>query len=383
MVGDGVKQSKEGRRMPGVKRLHQESEDSSKGEYIWGHLFGGISVLAERGGKCFSLPLALRIQDGVKAIFGWGKDKERQGSHVTEIIRLAQETARRFGKAILLLDRLYLTVPALRTLDELNAGGHLIDIVTKAKRNCVAYRHPEPRTGKRGRPKVRGESLKVFDLFSAEKGMFQSAEALIYGKIEQIRFHSVVLLWGQKLYKELRFVLVECGGKLTVLASTDLALDPLDIIKLYGRRFGIESMFREMKQVISAFAYRFWSKHMPRLNRFGKKTDPDPLDQVVGQRERKRIELAVKAIEGFVFCAVVATGLLQMASLRFSGTDQLPKLRFLRTYRKTVASEATVADYLKRNFFRLLLFAPDLAITKIITGKQSPVIDPAEADPAA
>src|SRR5699024_4754235 len=42
LIGDGMKQSKEARRMPGVKKLHQESEDSSKGEYIFGHLFGAI-----------------------------------------------------------------------------------------------------------------------------------------------------------------------------------------------------------------------------------------------------------------------------------------------------------------------------------------------------
>ena len=36
-VGDGIKVSKEGRKMPGVKRLHQESEDVSKPEWIRGH----------------------------------------------------------------------------------------------------------------------------------------------------------------------------------------------------------------------------------------------------------------------------------------------------------------------------------------------------------
>jgi hypothetical protein len=32
--------------MPGIKKLHQESENSSKGEYIFGRMFGGI------GGTC-------------------------------------------------------------------------------------------------------------------------------------------------------------------------------------------------------------------------------------------------------------------------------------------------------------------------------------------
>ena len=46
LVGDGVKQSKEGRRMPGVKKLFQESENSAKPEYIHGHMFGGLGILA-------------------------------------------------------------------------------------------------------------------------------------------------------------------------------------------------------------------------------------------------------------------------------------------------------------------------------------------------
>ncbi|MHB0883935.1 hypothetical protein ACYCSE_05315 [Paenibacillus sp. SEL1] len=38
LVGDGMKEAnKEGRRMPGVKKLHQKSENVSKGEYIFGH----------------------------------------------------------------------------------------------------------------------------------------------------------------------------------------------------------------------------------------------------------------------------------------------------------------------------------------------------------
>ena len=46
-VGDGVKQYKEGRKMPGVKKLFQESENFTKPEYIHKHMFGGLGILAE------------------------------------------------------------------------------------------------------------------------------------------------------------------------------------------------------------------------------------------------------------------------------------------------------------------------------------------------
>jgi hypothetical protein len=264
LVGDGVKSSKEGRRMPGVKRHHQESDNSSKGEYIHGHLFGGVGILAEKEGKNFCIPLSMTLQDGVKTIFGWSKETagERQESHVVETIRQASKTAVHFGSAILLLDRQYLSVPALNALDEINADAHLMHIVTKAKTNCTAYYEPEIIPGKRGAPKKKGDTVKVFSLFETDKEKFKSAEITLYGKPQKLQYHVVDLLWGKKLYKKLRFVLVlyEDGTK-TVLVSTDLSLEPIEIIQLYGRRFGIEVMFREMKQVVCAFGYRFWSKH--------------------------------------------------------------------------------------------------------------------------
>ena len=372
LVGDGVKQPKEGRRMPGVKRQHQESDDSSKAEYMWGHLFGGVGVLAERAGKRFCIPLALRLHDGVKTIFGWGEKKERQTSHVTEMVRLAHGISKHFEEAILLLDRLFLTVPALRTLDELNATGQTLHIVTKAKRNCIAYKPPAANTGQRGRPRVKGEAVKLLSLFETAKAQFAEAEISLYGKAEQIRYHYTDLLWGQGMYKKLRFVLVAYNNTRAILVSTNLTLEPLDIIRLYSKRFSIEPMFREMKQVVCAFGYRFWSKRMPRLNRFRKKTDPDPFEQITNQSDRVKIKLAVKAIEGFVFCCVIATGLLQMISLQFSATSELQRLRYLRTHRSIIVSESTVADALRKNFYRLLHYHPDLLITQIISAKQDP-----------
>lgn len=46
LAGDGIKISKEAEKMPGVKRLHQESDNSGKAPYIYGHHFGALGVLA-------------------------------------------------------------------------------------------------------------------------------------------------------------------------------------------------------------------------------------------------------------------------------------------------------------------------------------------------
>jgi hypothetical protein len=46
LVGDGIKISKEAEKMPGVKKLHQESSNSGKAPYIYGHHFGAVGILA-------------------------------------------------------------------------------------------------------------------------------------------------------------------------------------------------------------------------------------------------------------------------------------------------------------------------------------------------
>ncbi len=47
LVADGLKVAKEGRKMPAVKALHQESQDNSKPAFIMGHSFQAVGMLAK------------------------------------------------------------------------------------------------------------------------------------------------------------------------------------------------------------------------------------------------------------------------------------------------------------------------------------------------
>ncbi|GGJ98317.1 hypothetical protein GCM10007063_20770 [Lentibacillus kapialis] len=139
-----MKQAKEARHMPGVKKLHQESENTSKAAYIFGHLFGAIGVLMGTPRKWFCLPLFINLQDGVKAIFDWSHSSERSESHVIQIIDQGFNAAKGLKEyALLLLDRYFLSVPALKRLTQLNQSRDAqLHIVTRAKMNAVAYELP-------------------------------------------------------------------------------------------------------------------------------------------------------------------------------------------------------------------------------------------------
>ncbi|MFD0672616.1 hypothetical protein [Cohnella sp. GCM10027633] len=233
-----------------------------------------------------------------------------------------------------------------------------LDLITKAKVNATAYEFPQAKKQGRGRPPKKGVKIKLKALFQTRADSFQTAEVLLYGKQETVFYLCLDLLWGQKLYQPLRFVLVRRGEQLSILVSTGLTLVATEIIELYGYRFKIECAFREMKQVIGAFGYRFWSKSMPKLNRYQRKSDTPPIEQVKNERDQKRIRQTLEAIEGFVMCSCIATGLLQLIALKFSTRTSGLFWRYLRTPSKAIVSEASVAVYLRKMIFRLFAQYP-------------------------
>ena len=373
LVGDGIKKDKEGRRMPGVKRQYQESENSSKAETIWGQMYGCVGALAEAEGKTFCIPLACELHDGVKEILSWDEETVqgyRQGSHTVELVSLAHHMTKSFHNAILLLDRYYLTVPALERLDALNAGGGGLRAIIMAKANVIGYEPPAIREkGARGRPPIKGKTVKLAGLFVTDVDKFTQCNTVLYGKETSLRYLVKDLLWGREVYRKIRFVLVEIGARRVIIASTDTRIDPVAIIELYAKRFSIECTFKSMKNDAAAFSNRFWSSCMPLLNRYSKKDEADRTKTIKKEHERKCVRKSLDATEGYVFCGAVATGLLQMISMMHIGKDTKKMLRYQRTPSRTAVSEATVSEYMTKNLFRLLANDRDLTICKIIYEK--------------
>jgi len=151
LIGDGVKQPKEGRKMPGVKKLHQESENSGKAEYIFGHMFGVVGILAGNMSKLFCIALNASVQDGVNTIRKFENPKVNSESHVVQVITQAGNIAKQIGPSLILLDRYFLSVPALKKCLEFvddKSGKPFLQIVTKAKRSAVAYADPPEYPGR-------------------------------------------------------------------------------------------------------------------------------------------------------------------------------------------------------------------------------------------
>jgi len=143
LAGDGIKVAKAGRKMPGVKKLHQESESNNKPEYIFGHSCQAVAVLTPALSSVFALPLACRIHEG--AVFS-------NRDHRTLL-----------DKMILLIDSLGIQEPFYFVADAYYATGNIVrgllahgnHLITRVKSNSVAFFPSIPRLPNRPRPKGR------------------------------------------------------------------------------------------------------------------------------------------------------------------------------------------------------------------------------------
>jgi len=66
-VADHTKVPKDGRKMPSVTTLHQDSETAAKPSYFRGHHWGCLSVVEKLKDKFVSIPLWANIQEGLSS----------------------------------------------------------------------------------------------------------------------------------------------------------------------------------------------------------------------------------------------------------------------------------------------------------------------------
>lgn len=348
LVADGIKVPKTGRKMPAVKKLHQESDNNTKPTYIFGHSCQAVGLVVRAGASFLAVPLACRIHEGV--VFS-NRDHRSLLDKLVELVRsLAIGTP-----FYMVADAYYAARTIIGPL--MKAGQHLI---TAVRSNAVAYEQaPTVEGPRRGRPRIYGRKIKLKSLFEDETA-FITAPSPVYGEQNvMLRFRVVDLLW-RPVGCMVRFVLVihPTRGR-RILLATDLSLSGPQIIEIYGVRFKIEVGFKQAVHTVGTYAYHFWMSTMtPRPRRSG--------NQYLHRKSaayRDAVRRKIAAYHAHIQIGVIAQGLLQTLALRCSGTVWKHFGSWLRTIRPGILpSEFVVAIALRHSLPHFLADSSDAHI---------------------
>lgn len=310
--------------MPGVKKLHQESTNNSKPEWIEGHSFQAIAELVRTpDGRVTSVPLTTRIHEGVIH-----SAKEQRLTLLDRLVDLFFEIAAEIPRRVILVaDAYYASGKIIRPL--LDQGHHL---VTRVRRNAVAYEIPSSRRRcGRGRPRKYGRKRRLKNRLHAEHG-FVTAPSPVYDESDvEIEYAACDLLW-RPVGQLVRFVFVRHPhrGDL-ILMTTDLTLDPLDVIALYGYRFKIEVGFRQAVQVLGTYAYHFWMADMPARKRGSGNQDIRKRSTAYKKAVRRKLG----AYHRFVQLGCIAQGLLKLLAIE----ERTSVWHYFRSWLRTMNPE--------------------------------------------
>ena len=377
LIGDGIKAAKEANFMPGVKKLHQESENSGKAPWIFGHHFGVVGMLAGITEKLFCIPLAAELHEGALALrcLQGKKPPKVNGVEKTTVVTLMGEllaivTRSLAEPCVAVLDAFFAAAPMFAIAKALTQenGERLLHIITRAKNNVVAYELQPCTYCGRGRPPKYGRKIELRKLFSSMANDFTAVTVNVYGETRTLAVLCLDLRW-RPLQDTLRFVLVKDGEQTFILICSDLTMAPAEIVGLYARRFKIEVTFKMIKHLIGGFYYHFWTKawQVPK----GQSLTIDQLNDMPKAAQRLLAD-AMNAVEAFVNLAMIATGLLQLLAIEHAEDIRRRHCWWMRTYSSEVPSEEMVKTVIQHEFYHHFRRFKHTAIYRIIQDKRLP-----------
>jgi len=164
-------------------------------------------------------------------------------------LRLAARAARQLAEA-LPGRTIHVVADAAYAGKELAGLPKNVTWTTRLRKDAALYDLAPPRTGKRGRPALKGKRLPTLAAL-AKTLTFTETTVQRYRKTETVQIATLTCLWYSVFGPQhVQVILVkEADGFVLALVTTDLTATPTQVVQRYASRWSIEVAIEDAKQL--------------------------------------------------------------------------------------------------------------------------------------
>lgn len=226
------------KKAPGSKIHHQHGNKPNLAQYVRGQCWVSLACAVKKdNGGVVALPLLSRL---IPSAGNTGK-LVAATTLIRAVYRLFQGV-----KVRVLVDSWFMRRCFIESMQQRG-----FDVIGQVRRDTRLYEAPPKRKqGQRGRPRKYGEKYTPKRIAHFKR---TGVTLPLYGRSQDVRYRSKIA--KARFLNGRLVVAVWCEFKsdngrwkqTCLLISTDLSLTPEEIIKIYGERWSIESMFNQLK----------------------------------------------------------------------------------------------------------------------------------------
>jgi hypothetical protein len=242
-VVDTLLVAKNGSKMLGIQRWKDHSDNADRGDRIRGHHWAilGLINFSQKWGRYLCFPLLMQLISGQLNPSLIMVDPEGVATLATiwdSVHPLIYQLHRHLNEAALrvVVDAYFSKAPFVNPL-----VGKGIHVISKLRHDAVGWDDPSPEQRSDAK---RGKKWKLAQLLTHLPA--EATSVHLYGKI--VIVHAVCReLWLRDFNQKVKVVVIEGLKRPIILFSTDVSLSMAPIIEIYGARFVIELVIRDLK----------------------------------------------------------------------------------------------------------------------------------------